>query len=268
MQVETYDFNNEFASLIKGVWTIEFSEEEQYTLNDIVIPTGFIDVIFSYRDDYYLIDKDVTTKIPKILIAGQSDHALQIEYGINTKLVGMLVTPIGFLSIFNLTSAPYKNSITNGGAPEWNLTEIYSKLQSLEKIEDIAFCVKEYFNIISSKNLDRLYSIIKIIDNSNGEISIKKLASINNLSESAFVRYFKKNTGITPKAYSIIIKFKYSLSNQKLNVNDSYYDQSHLIKNCKRYTGKTPKELLVSSKEITLDYILKNADFLQYFDTN
>jgi len=180
----------------------------------------------------------------------------------------MLVTPIGFLSIFNLSSAPFKNSIIDGWAPEWNLAGLYSRLESIEEIETLALCIQEYFNHLNHKKLDRLNTIIKLINKSNGEINIKEIASMTNLSESAFVRYFKKNTGITPKAYSNIIKFKYSLSAGSLNVNNSYYDQSHLIKNCKRYTGKTPKELLGSKKEITLDYILENADFLQYFDTD
>lgn len=268
MQMKTYPIDNKLGSLIKWIWIIEFSREDNLNQDDIVIPTGFIDIIFSYRDDYYLVDNGESKKIPQILIAGQSDHALNIKYGDNTKIVGMLVTPIGFLSIFNQQSAPEKNSVIDGSETKWNLSTLYSKLESIEKLEDMAKCIKDYFKDISYTELDRLDGILELINGLNGEINIKELASKCNLSESAFVRYFKKSTGITPKAYSNIVRFKHSLSNKNFKTDNPFYDQSHLIKNFKRYTGKTPKALLDNRKEITLDYVLENADFLQYFDTD
>ncbi|WP_458788512.1 helix-turn-helix domain-containing protein, partial [Vallitalea sediminicola] len=68
---------------------------------------------------------------------------------------------------------------------------------------------------------------------------------------SSIERLFKKYFGLTPKAYSDIIRFKQSIISE--DPKSFFYDQSHFIKSCKKYTLKSPKEL-GSVSEITLKY--------------
>ena len=85
------------------------------------------------------------------------------------------------------------------------------------------------------------------------DCSPKNILSVTNYSYSTLERYFKKETGLTPKGFQTLIRFKlateelYNTRNQDWihYVNKyKYFDQSHFIKEIKRFTGFTPSQLL------------------------
>ncbi|MEM6892723.1 MAG: helix-turn-helix transcriptional regulator [Bacteroidota bacterium] len=72
-------------------------------------------------------------------------------------------------------------------------------------------------------------------------------------SYSTLERYFKKETGLTPKSFQTLQRFKKVLreltTTKNLDwphyvVKYGYYDQSHFIKEMKRFTGYTPSALV------------------------
>jgi len=72
-------------------------------------------------------------------------------------------------------------------------------------------------------------------------------------SYSTLERYFKKETGLTPKNFQTLKRFKKVLREltttknhdwQHYVVKYGYYDQSHFIKEMKRFTGHTPSVLI------------------------
>ncbi len=76
--------------------------------------------------------------------------------------------------------------------------------------------------------------------------------SVSELSEKIFWssrqinRYFTAQFGFSLKEFFKIVRFKSSyrqLSEGKLYPENSYFDQSHFIKEIKKYSGVTPKEL-------------------------
>ncbi|MEM7298804.1 MAG: AraC family transcriptional regulator [Bacteroidota bacterium] len=85
------------------------------------------------------------------------------------------------------------------------------------------------------------------------DCSPKNILSVTNYSYSTLERYFKKETGLTPKGFQTLVRFKlateelYNTHNQDWihYVNKyKYFDQSHFIKEIKRFTGFTPSQLL------------------------
>ena len=72
-------------------------------------------------------------------------------------------------------------------------------------------------------------------------------------SYSTLERYFKKETGLTPKRFQTLQRFKRAMRELSITKNNDwlhyvaqygYYDQSHFIKEIKRFTKYTPSELL------------------------
>ena len=83
-------------------------------------------------------------------------------------------------------------------------------------------------------------------------ISVESLAQLACLSRKQFVRVFFNAVGMMPKEYSNVARFQKSLwlmQNGNRNFADiayscGYSDQSHFIRECRRYSGITPAELL------------------------
>ncbi|MFK7775832.1 MAG: helix-turn-helix domain-containing protein [Saprospiraceae bacterium] len=83
--------------------------------------------------------------------------------------------------------------------------------------------------------------------------SIKELMTLTNYSYSTLERLFKKETGLTPKKYFIFKRFKMSLEDIIKSEHQDwfdyiskygYYDQSHFIKEVKKFTQHTPLQIL------------------------
>lgn len=85
--------------------------------------------------------------------------------------------------------------------------------------------------------------------------SLKEIMALTKYSYSTLDRYFKKDTGLSPKQFQSLRRYKaavqeiYGTRNPDwmhyVNKYD-YFDQSHFIKDIKRYTTFTPAQLLAT----------------------
>lgn len=108
---------------------------------------------------------------------------------------------------------------------------------------------------------DHVVLSINQILKKKGNINIPALAEDHFLSQRQFERRFKDLTGFSPKAFSRIVRFeecltktyntKYSLT--QISLSSGYYDQSHMIKDFKEFTGSNPREIPCDSNAIFLD---------------
>ena len=82
---------------------------------------------------------------------------------------------------------------------------------------------------------------------------LKVIMQTTGYSYSTLERYFKKETGLTPKRFQTLQRFKRALRELCTTKNQDwqhyvlrygYYDQSHFIKEIKRFTGHRPSELV------------------------
>jgi len=87
----------------------------------------------------------------------------------------------------------------------------------------------------------------RLIEHSDGQISIARLASHFDLSESALLRRFRKNVGISPRGFATIARLRHVLRAAaaesdltSLAMAAGYFDQAHFIHDFKSMTGQTP----------------------------
>jgi len=82
---------------------------------------------------------------------------------------------------------------------------------------------------------------------------LKTIMKATNYSYSTLERYFKKDTGLTPKRFQSLQRYKKAVRELYITKNSDwqhyvlkygYYDQSHFIKEIKRYTHISPSRLL------------------------
>ena len=95
------------------------------------------------------------------------------------------------------------------------------------------------------------YHAIDVIHESHGTVSIKELENQTGYSKRYLDMLFKEHVGVSPKRLASIARFQifYELWARrksktffKDNLYSYYYDQSHFIKEFKRFTGFTPRK--------------------------
>ncbi|GAA3510722.1 hypothetical protein GCM10022393_25380 [Aquimarina addita] len=95
--------------------------------------------------------------------------------------------------------------------------------------------------------------ILEMSQEISSELDLKTIMEATKYSYSTMERYFKKDTGLTPKKFQSLQRYKLAVrelyTSQHLDwqyyiEKYGYYDQSHFIKDIKRYTSFTPSQLL------------------------
>jgi AraC-like DNA-binding protein len=93
----------------------------------------------------------------------------------------------------------------------------------------------------------RKQKLFDLIYASNGEMSVAQLSEQAGWSSRQINRYFTQQLGLSLKAYCNILRFRASLNHiaqGKLFPELNFTDQTHFIKNIKKFAGVVPKELL------------------------
>jgi len=111
----------------------------------------------------------------------------------------------------------------------------------------------QYFLHKQKKTTHALLPVISDIITENGNSKISTLTKKHFITERQLERNFKQYTGISPKAFSNIIRFRAIVDQIRNNpakdsletiaFRNGYYDHAHLTHEIKRYTGKTPVQL-------------------------
>ena len=117
----------------------------------------------------------------------------------------------------------------------------------------------QYFLNKQKKTTHALLPVIADIIAQKGNARISALTKKHFITERQLERNFKQYTGISPKAFSKIIRFRSIMDQIKHNeakesfeaiaFRNGFYDHAHLAHEIKKYTGSTPGILSGFSKE-------------------
>lgn len=136
----------------------------------------------------------------------------------------------------------------------YSFSDLYAKdgTELLVKMAD-AVDPKQKIKLIQSFLIQRLQksqsnSIINytvdLISSMQGLTAIKELEQKTGYTKRYLDMLFNQHLGISPKTFATITRFQHFYKSSGIllteNIYDLYYDQSHFIKEFKRYTGYTP----------------------------
>ncbi|MFC4636118.1 helix-turn-helix domain-containing protein [Dokdonia ponticola] len=95
--------------------------------------------------------------------------------------------------------------------------------------------------------------VVQMAQEISPSCDLKTIMEATNYSYSTLERHFKRDTGLTPKKFQSLQRYKQAIRELCTTQNADwqhyieaygYYDQSHFIKEIKRYTSFTPAQLL------------------------
>jgi AraC-like DNA-binding protein len=241
---------------IEKMWVFESSGKMPVNDMNLVVPNGSIKLTVSYQNGIVaaLNGKTFASKEHDITLTGLIDVPviLNVEKDVATETIGIEFSPHGAYRFFHFTLNDIQNQIYSIedllGNTGKRLIEQTNNTTSLQQKIDVLqqFLLKQ----LSLHNEDSIfdYCVEKIMA-SKGRITVSELEKKTGYSSRWLNMKFNDKLGISPKNLSSIIRFNqyyqaFIKKNEKVFLKndfyDLYYDQSHFIKDFKRFTGLPP----------------------------
>lgn len=198
----------------------------------IIIPNGMADMVFTIAEDGSLESQ-------LIGIENEQSHH-RIDPGTVYMGVGLKLLSVEYC--LKESIAPIIGNIKPFTSLQHGITK--SDLDNFE-----IFCHKISNTLLSriSTEIDtRKQALFHALYATHGSLKIKEYAEICCWTSRQINRYFSEWFGLSLKEYCNILRFRASLRHVKEGKffpEQNYSDQSHFIREVKKFTGVTPKEL-------------------------
>lgn len=224
-----YKPDNDIADFVSTYWTIE---NPTYKNNITLIPDAFFELILAKdagKDfEIWLVGLGTTFEDNKEMPA--------------TKMFGISFKLIASEYLFGESIADIVNAAKKLPQNFWDFCE--GDLDDIENLTEKANAkIRE---IIPAEIDSRKQQLFEILYQSKGEVSVSNLAERVSWSSRQINRYFNRQFGISLKSYCTFLRFRSSyehLKEGKLFPEQNFSDQAHFIREVKKLSGVSPKEL-------------------------
>lgn len=224
------------------IWEMKSKKISNKTIYNYILPDSCIDIIIDF------IEKT-------IYFAGFSKETVHFELNRKIDYMGIRLKPSSFYFLFGVET--YK--VMDHSIPFWeveketNLDEILTFTHTEQRLR----WIKKYLiDKTKNKSGNKFIEIVEQLYKSPKEQSVESIAQKFGWNQRHLYRIFKINYGVSPKVLLNILRLHLCLTlilEKNVNLMDiadlcGFYDQSHFIKEIKRYTGISPLKLLEKYK--------------------
>jgi len=233
---------------------------------------GNMGIVFSFKNNLVsgYKNNEQVEPLPNSFLYGQISTFKDVCVVNETDLLIVVFQPSGIQQLLGIPAGMLRDNIISTaylfGKQGQELNE---KLMEAFSIRDRLRLLNLFFTKLALKrthpgDLIVQASVNSIVKN-KGLISLNQLVKLTGYTERHIERKFIEAIGIPPKRFGNIIKlhhFLKHLKNQSNNANltaiayeAGYADQSHLIKEFKKFTGMTPKTYIHEADKLTTNFI-------------
>jgi AraC-like DNA-binding protein len=204
----------------------------------IVLPNGSVDVLFSFSksDDF------------KAILLGLETEATETVFSSNMVVFGVSLKLLAIEYLLKFSIADLLNSVKLLPAGFWRIER-----QDLDNFDSFCKKVSHQISLLISDQVDyRKRNLFELIYKCQGSLSVAELSEQVIWGSRQINRYFNQQFGISLKTYCNILRFVASFPQLKygrLFPEQNFADQAHFIKEVKRLSGVTPKELSKNKKD-------------------
>jgi len=247
--IKSYILIEDNSQLMKGNWMTIF-------------PSGHLEMILSYGDDVHF-SNGYYLRSGHGYLSGQILEPIYYRCSGSLKIISIIFKPWGLYPFLNIPQDRLISSPIDLELLLKSNNNLTQRIADEEKHEKKAATLNEYFYSLLTKmdrHLNPVSSSAGMILNSGGNMSIDGLCKHFNLNIKTIERNFKNVVGITPKAFSNIIRFNGAFEDIKSgkfgDIHDviyrhGYYDQSHFIHEFKKYTGLSPSTFFEKGEKVS-----------------
>ena len=220
------------------IWTMKSKKILDKTISNNILPDACIDIVIDFINN-------------TICFAGFSKETENFQLNKNIDYMGVRLKPSIFYLLFNIESDKIMDNQIQFCDIEKEIS--INKILDLKNTNERIEYLKHYLlqKTKEQKEIPFMKIVEKIYENPNKQ-SVTDIAKEFGYNERNLYRVFKTNFGVSPKVLLNILRLHLCLTlilENKMNLIDialscGFYDQSHFIKEIKRYTGISPLKII------------------------
>jgi AraC-like DNA-binding protein len=264
MKISFTETLEQLKPYISSFWVYESAFGVPAADARIVVPNGTAKILIPIKNPLTAAVGQKTMMAKEhIHLAGLSENPTKITGDAKqTVTLGMQLTPKGLYRFFNLSMHETTDQLFTFedifGA--WG-ARLQHMLANIENTQEKTSFIQNALVYLLNKNTND-YSLldhaIDVINETHGMVSIKELEKQTGYSKRYLDMLFKEHVGVSPKQLANIVRFQifYKLWAQEKShtfyeddLYTYYYDQSHFIKEFRRFTGFTPRKFAEINNE-------------------
>lgn len=239
------------APYVKQYW---FLKADDILPVQRIIPDGSICLVFHRGENMFSTSKNEVQ--PKSFLSGQSTGYSDLKQIGSVDMISVTFQPHGAKAFFELpVTELFESTISIEDISDPSIRELQSRLMDVPDVLSSVLLIEAFLikrlRISKAYNYKRMNTVMQSIN--AGQADIMTLAETSCLSYKQFKRIFSEYVGANPKDFLRIVRFQKALHTMQTNPNINltqlafecgYYDQPHLIKEFKAFSGYTPSEYI------------------------
>ena len=237
---------------IKHYWLMTINDAARST--ERVIPTGMMSLMFHRGERIYSLTENQLQ--PRAFLCGQDMSYADLIYQGTIDMIAVDFRPAGAKAFFKMPMIElFDQAVAVDTLSDPQLIELEKRLSDANDPITCVSLIEQFLYHrlyqLETYNLKRINAVINAL--SSGEQNMEKLAATACLGYKQFKRIFADYIGANPKDYLRIVRFQKALHTLQtqpdiqfnhLAYDCGYYDNSHLIKEFRQFSGYTPSEYI------------------------
>lgn len=252
--MKTIKKDKRITPFIKEIFLLESDSLVQHHLP--FYADGYPGIMYSETQDGVLM-LPVNKLLPNFFLYGQTIEPIALQINGAYKLIVFQLYPFATRLLLGIDPKEINDECFDlSQVKNVDTAKTLAKLVPENTNKQIQIIADYILELVKNSSINPDNSIklaVSTIINTKGTLPIKELRAQLFLTERTFERRFAKEVGVTPKQFSKIIQFSFSINQiqesdytklTNIAFENGFADQSHFIRTFKKYTGSTPKEVL------------------------
>lgn len=252
MKYSIYKPHNYLSDFIHYYWVLEQTLDTPTTFTNRVIPSGELQIMFHYGTPFREINQTKQGILqPQCLICGQQTQYMDVVTSNSVGVIAVVFYPHTFRAFFPDPVNEFTNqSIALDNFFRREISKLQERIIEAQHTPDRIRLIEHFLlrRLSLPYHFDITKAAVNTIAKAQGQITIDETAKQLHISRRQFERLFLVNVGMPPKQFGRIVRwqntinlFRTDRSLTELSQEGGYFDQSHLIREFKEFTGLSPK---------------------------